>query len=298
MQKVLITGANGLIGRKVARAFASSGVWDVLATSRSRPEPADSMKVEALDITNQTEVIYTFESFCPDVVINCAGMTSVDQCEEDRPGAWSVNVTGPGILARCSTYFNSYFIHFSTDFVFDGLKGMYSEDDEPEPVSYYGITKLESEKLVKELAPQSAIVRTVLVYGYEKSMVRQNFLLWIYNSALNATPIQVVDDQFRTPTLAEDIAIACVKLAEKRSSGIFHISGKDYLSVYDFALRITAHMGLSDDFVEPVPSSSLNQKGRRPMRTGFSLSKALTALDYYPVSIDEGILSVLAQIKL
>jgi dTDP-4-dehydrorhamnose reductase len=187
-------------------------------------------------------------------------------------------------------------VHVSTDFIFDGIDGPYREEDQPAPLSYYGESKLAAEQLVLESGLPAAIVRTVLVYGIAEDMSRSNIVLWAKGALEKNQPIKVVDDQFRTPTLAEDLAMGCFLAATKKAEGIFNISGKDFMSIRELVGRVAIYFNLDDSLVETVSSRTLNQKAKRPPRTGFILDKAEKELGYQPHSFEEGIAIVMSQL--
>jgi dTDP-4-dehydrorhamnose reductase len=180
-------------------------------------------------------------------------------------------------------------VHLSTDFIFDGTKEMYAETDEANPLSYYGWSKLEAEKRVQELAKDYAILRTVLVYGKVADMSRSNIMLWAYNTLKEGKLAKVVDDQFRTPTLAEDLALGCVLAAEAQEVGIYNIAGPEFLSIYDLVSKIAQMYHFSMENIEKVSSATLNQPAKRPPITGLDIAKARRDWGYSPRSLEEGI---------
>jgi dTDP-4-dehydrorhamnose reductase len=180
-------------------------------------------------------------------------------------------------------------VHLSTDFIFDGEAGPYEESAEPHPLSYYGETKVEAEELIKNSHCRWSIIRTILVYGIVKDMSRSNIVLWAKNALEKAAPLNVVNDQWRMPTLAEDLAWACLAAVEKEVTGIYHISGKDMMSVSELVGRVADYFNLDKSLMTEVSSSTLNQSAARPKRTGFILDKAIRDLNYQPHSFEEGI---------
>jgi dTDP-4-dehydrorhamnose reductase len=225
----------------------------------------------------------------PDVVIHTAAMTQVDDCEFKRDECVSLNITAVANLAKLSTQLGFHLVHVSTDFIFDGTKPMYREEDEPNPLSYYGWSKLEGEKCVIELANSYSILRTVLVYGKVADMSRTNIVLWAHGTLKNQKSANVVTDQFRTPTLAEDLAMGCFLAASKHAQGIFNIAGKDYMSVIELVERVAHFYGYSMDCIRRVDSSTLNQPAKRPPITGLDIRKAAEVLGYQPHSFEEGL---------
>jgi dTDP-4-dehydrorhamnose reductase len=176
----------------------------------------------------------------------------------------------------------------STDFVFDGEKGMYDENDTVSPVNFYGKTKLEAEESVMTYADGWAIVRTVLVYG-KPMFGRQNILSIVKDKLEKGELYSVVNDQVRTPTYVEDLASAIISIIEKKAEGVFHISGSDILTPFDMAYRTAVYLGLDKELIKPVSSPELMQPAKRPLKTGFIIDKAKTVLGYNPISFEEGL---------
>lgn len=287
--KVLITGANGLLGQKLVQLYEDK-VVEVIATGKGENRnPQSSYTYEQMDITSMEEVSRIISFHQPDVVINTAAMTHVDQCELDPETCQKLNVDAVAYLIDACRKTNSFIIHLSTDFIFDGKSGPYLEEDLPNPLSKYAESKLESEKLLETSGLKHAIVRTMLVYGIAHDMSRSNIILWVKKSLEEKKLIKVVNDQWRTPTLAEDLAKGCALIAEKRAEGIWNISGKDLLSPYDMAVATADFFNLDQSLIEEVDGSVFTQPARRPARTGFILDKAKRELGYEPVSFKEGL---------
>lgn len=296
--KILITGSNGLVGQKTAALCANKPNIELLATSFStNKQPNVSHCFKQLDITDKNKLIDTVKEFKPEVIINCAGMTQVDDCENNQALCWKANVESVQNLTAAANYINAKLIHFSTDFVFDGFAGNYAEEDLPNPVSFYGVSKWESEKIVARELTNYAIIRTVLVYGVTPLMTRSNIVLWVKESLEQNKPINVVDDQFRTPTLAEDLAEVAVRSGLSQARGIFHVSGGELMSVFEIAQRVARYFKLNEQLISPIASVSLNQTAKRPPKTGFNLYKANTQLSFNPTPFIDGLKIVEQQLK-
>ncbi len=291
MKRVLITGSNGLLGQNLVKLLQFDDRYEVLALSRSPNVIPDTRGFSFLqcNLTNQVKVNEALNNFLPDVIIHAAAMTQVDPCELDPELCHEINTIASQNLAEWAEQHKAHFIFTSTDFVFDGLHGPYHEDDTPSPVSVYGESKFKAEKVVTSLTVPWAIVRTILVYGLTPAMSRSNLVLWVKNSLENAKAIQVVNDQFRMPTLVDDLAWSIGEIMHHRHQGIFHISGPDYGSVYDFAIWAAKYFNLDESLISPIPSTVLNQPGKRPPKTGFDLVKAKKILGYKPKSFTEGL---------
>jgi dTDP-4-dehydrorhamnose reductase len=201
-------------------------------------------------------------------------------------------------LIEACRIFDTHLVHLSTDFIFDGEAGPYSEEAFPNPINYYGRTKLEAENLIKGSGIKWTIVRTVLVYGIANDMSRSNIILWVKKSLEEGKTIKVVNDQWRTPTLAEDLAAGCILIVKKRELGIFNISGKDFLTPFEMAIQTADYFGLDKSLITEVDSTIFTQPAKRPPRTGFVIDKAKKVLGYNPKSFTEGIAILSKQLKL
>jgi dTDP-4-dehydrorhamnose reductase len=299
MKTILVTGSNGLLGQKIISLIRKTSRANLIATSKgeNRYPFNDGYIYAEMDITRPEEVKEVIEHYKPDAIINTAAVTNVDTCHIDRDLCRKINVDAVRTLVEVSEEKGIHLIHLSTDFVFDGASGPYDEEAELNPVSYYGESKRDAELLIKASASKWSIIRTVLVYGITANMSRSNIVLWVKSSLEKGTPIKVVNDQWRTPTLAEDLAEACLLVAEKEAQGIFHISGKDMMTVYNIAEQVAEFWTLDKSLLSPISSASLNQEAKRPIKTGFILDKAISKLSYQPHSFKESLAFLDAQLK-
>ncbi|MDX1741549.1 MAG: dTDP-4-dehydrorhamnose reductase [Rhodothermales bacterium] len=279
--RVLITGANGMLGQALVTRLSRFPEYDLLATGRD-PTPrfkGGSGGYVPLDICDYEAVKAVFADFAPGVVINCAAMTAVDACEEDRERCWRVNVDAVEHLAKCCLASGSRLIQISTDFVFDGENGPYREQDRPAPVNFYGKSKLAAENFVRGAGlDRWAIVRTVLVYGTGEQLGRSNIALWVADRLSAGEKIRVVTDQLRTPTYVDDLADGVERVVRFGKSGVFHVSGREIMSVYDFARSVATVFDLDPSLIEPTDGTAFRQPAQRPPRTGFIILKAETEL--------------------
>lgn len=296
--KILITGSNGLLGQKLVHLLKNDPEVDLIATARgeNRLNSKEAYRYRSMDISNLQNVLEVFEAEKPDAVIHTAAMTHVDVCEDDKEGCLKLNVEAVQyILAACSTY-SCHLTHLSTDFIFDGSKGPLTEEEEPRPVSFYGESKLRAEQLIQASTVPHAILRTVLVYGVAENMSRSNIVLWAKGALEKGDPIKVVDDQYRTPTLAEDLAQGCSLAAKAKAQGVYNISGPDFYSIIDMVREIARFWKLDESLINPLSSAELNQTAARPPKTGFIIDKAINELGYKPHSFKEGLSLVDEQI--
>lgn len=296
---VLITGANGLLGQKLVELLVQESTVDLIATAKgeNRLPNVHGYQYVSLDITNADEIKTVFDTYQPQVVIHTAAMTNVDTCETDQSGCELLNVTAVAYLIDACQKHDTFLCHLSTDFIFDGADGPYAEDAVPNPISVYGESKLRAEKLLKASTIRWAIARTVLVFGIVSDMSRTNIILWVKKSLEEGKQINVVTDQFRTPTLAEDLAIGCWLISQKEAQGIFNISGSDFLTPYEMAIKTAHFYGLPTELIKQADSSTFSQPAKRPPRTGFILDKARRELGYNPRTFDEGIALMSKQIN-
>lgn len=296
--KILITGCNGLLGQKLIALLASIPEVTLIATARTPLAGVWSVPFELMDITDITSVRRVISRHRPNVIIHAAAMTQVDICEQQKDACYRTNVGGVENMIEAARLSHAHLIHVSTDFIFDGQRDRLTENDKPAPVNYYGQCKLEAEQLVMASDNAWSIVRTVLVYGIIPGVQRSNIVTWVKQSLEEGKHIRVVNDQWRTPTLAEDLAYGCYLIAVKGAQGVYHISGKDFVSIYDIAMRTASFFNLDASLITPVESGALPQPARRPLRTGFDISKATSVLGYNPHSLAEGISIVASQITL
>ncbi|RKQ51111.1 dTDP-4-dehydrorhamnose reductase [Roseivirga pacifica] len=298
--KILITGSNGLLGQKLVQLILAKGEDELIATARGAnrlPIPEEKYTYQSLDITNRADVLATIERFKPDAVVHTAAMTNVDQCETEQEACWKLNVDAVEYLIEACENTGAYLLHLSTDFIFDGEDGPYDEEGKPNPISYYGESKLAAEELLFKSSISYGVARTVLVYGIAHDMSRNNIILWVKKSLEDKKEIKVVDDQLRSPTLAEDLAMGCYLMAKQKAEGVFNISGKDVLTPYQMAIKTADFFNLDVSTMTKADASTFTQTAKRPPRTGLIIEKARTQLGYEPRSFDEGIAIVAEQIK-
>ena len=299
MKKILITGSNGLLGQKIVQQWKEEQNFELIATARgeNRITEITGFQYVSMDITKEENVLEVISEYKPDYVINTAAMTNVDQCEEEQELCLQLNVVAVKNLIKACEKAGSFLLHLSTDFIFDGEEGPYLENAIPNPLSFYGQSKLDAEKLIQESSIKWAIARTVLVYGITEGMSRSNIILWVKNSLEQGKELQIVNDQWRTPTLAEDLAKGCLLICEKGAEGIFNISGKDLLNPYQMAMETVNFFGLDGSLITETDESKFKQKAKRPPKTGFVIDKAKELLNYKPKSFKEGIGILAEQIK-
>jgi dTDP-4-dehydrorhamnose reductase len=290
MKRILICGSNGLLGQRLALMLSSQTDYEVLNTSHERSFVYDDRLFDytQLDVTHKSDVKSLISSFHPTAILNAAAATNVDWCESHREEAWKVNVVGVENLVEAARKVGARLVHISTDYVFDGNHGPYSEDDKPNPISYYGKSKLASENAVRIGGISHTILRTIILYGAGIG-IKESFPLWVIKRLKEGNHIRCVDDQISNPTHVSDLAFAAVKGFELNRDGIYHVCGKDRASRYDFALRIADVFGLDAGLIKRVKTAELKQDAPRPLVTGFVTLKAQTELGLNPMDITQGL---------
>lgn len=289
--KILITGGQGLLGQKLTGLLLKEKA-EVVATGRSA-----ARNLVKMDITSPAETQSVIEKERPHLIIHTAAMTQVDDCETNRALCFACNAAGVKNIVQAAQQVNAHLIHLSTDFIFDGTHGPLDENAKPHPVNYYGECKWEGEKIIQASPLSWSIIRTVLVYGVAPVMSRSNLVLWVKKSLEERKAIKVVNDQWRTPTLVEDLAAGCRLAAVKKARGIFHISGNEMLTPFQMASQTAAHFNLDKSLITEVNSSQFTQAAKRPAKTGFIICKAQRELGYNPHSFKEGLEIVSQQLS-
>ena len=290
--KILITGANGFLGYYLTKQLLEKGHHAIATGKGDCRLPFNNLEgfeYTAMDFTDPFAVHDTFEKYKPDIVIHAGAISKPDDCELQQWQAYTTNVEGTVTLLINAAEQKSFFIFVSTDFVFDGKKGMYAEEDELAPVNFYGKTKAEAEEAVKEYEHGWAIARTVLVYG-KPLAGRSNILSIVKEKLERGEEYSVVDDQVRTPTYVEDLAAGIIAIAEKKANGIYHLSGTDILTPYQMASMAADYLGLNKSLLKKVTAADFSQSAVRPLKTGFIIDKAKTQLEYKPISFKDGLI--------
>lgn len=297
--KILVTGSNGLLGQKLVYRLVNDNSVELIATARgeNRLKLQVGYTYESMDISDRLSVAEIVKKHQPDCIIHTAAMTNVDACESEKEQCKILNVDAVSYLVEAIEKHSpqTHFIHLSTDFIFDGEEGPYDELAKPNPVSYYGQSKLDAEKVVMGSSIQWAIARTIIVYGITDNMSRSNLVLWTKQNLEQHKTINVVNDQFRSPTLAEDLADGCILIAKKRATGVYNLSGPVTKSILELVNIVADYFSLDKSYINPVSSASLNQPAKRPPRTGFIIDKAVNELGYHPRTFTEGIAVVMKQ---
>ncbi|TXD48705.1 SDR family oxidoreductase [Polaribacter sp. IC073] len=292
MNKIIITGSNGLLGQALVNLLLKEKEkYQVFGFSRGiNRSGREDFEYISIDITDEALLKEEVLKIKPDFIVNTAAMTNVDACENNKQECDTLNVGVVKTLTTISEEINAHIIHLSTDFIFDGKKGHYKETDTPNPISYYGLSKLKSEEVLTNSKIDFTILRTILVFGKVFDMSRSNIVFWVKLMLEQKKEITVVDDQFRMPTYVEDLALSCKISMDKKATGIFNISSNKLLSVYEIAQQIAEVFQLDKSYIKPTSTATLNQTAPRPAKTGFDLSKTNKILEFYPKSFKEDLL--------
>jgi dTDP-4-dehydrorhamnose reductase len=280
---LLVTGASGLLGNRIVELAKDD--FAVISIHNTKSLHPNSIK---LDLTNAIEVASLCNKLKPTVVIHAASETNVDKCETEKERAWKTNVEGTRNLAEACKKTDAKVIYVSTDYVFDGEKGRYTEKDEPNPINYYGFTKFEGEKQIISHCRNYVILRTSVLYGWHPW--KQNFVTWIINTLKQNKEITVVEDHYNTPTLAHNLAEMIFETVQKDLRGLYHASGSQRISRYEFAQKIAKAFDLDSSLIKPIKMNQLKAWiAKRPRDSSLNTDKIQKQLKTKPLNITEGL---------
>jgi dTDP-4-dehydrorhamnose reductase len=297
-KKILVVGSNGLLGQKLCEVIVRGGAYNLTIASIEEKPLRHVLGAQYMqcDITNKREIKNVVAACKPDVIINAAAMTNVDACETEREQCWKINVEGVENIIDAAKKNNTKVIHVSTDYVFDGKTGPYAEDDRPDPLSYYGKSKLASENALRTSGLPYLIARTMVLYGFAPG-VKPNFALWLLESLERKKSVTIVDDQYGNPTLVDDLAYGLMQGFEMERTGIYNIAGRDIVNRYEFALKLAKVFNLDASLITPIKTSSLKQPAPRPLKSGLVTLKAEVELGYKPSTVEQGLLILKTQLN-
>lgn len=284
--KLLITGASGLYGSKLA-TLATAKNYEVYS-GYSRNQPTSGIPLQ-FDVSNKNQVEQLFKKVKPEVVVHAASLTDVDKCELNKELAWKINVKGTRNIAQVAKTSRFFLIYISTDYVFNGETGMYTETDKPEPINYYGLTKLKAEELVKDLLDEYCVARTSVIYGSTPASGKINFALWIFNKLRRSEQIKIVADQWNSPTLNTNLAEMTMEIIKRKLEGTFHLSGATRISRYDFAKLIAETFNLDANLMNPSTVAEFSWVAKRPPDSSLDTTKAQQTLKSKPLQINQAL---------
>jgi len=286
-----------MLGQRAVQFYSSKDNIELLATSVEEKSVVNSVEYISSDVKNREDIKKVIHDYYPDFIIHTAAFTNVDLSERLREEAWRINVKGVEYIAEAARAIDAHIIHISTDYVFDGKDGPYNESAIPNPVGYYGRTKLASENALKISGTFFTILRTNVLYGIAPNS-RPDFVRWVINSLDKKENIRIVKDQFNNPTFIDDLVQGINKIIEFKKTGTFNIGGKEFLSRYDFTLQIADFFELDKKLISPITTEELKQPARRPLRSGLIILKAETELGYKPHTIDESLAAMKKELDL
>lgn len=295
-KRILIVGANGLLGQRIVAFYSNKENIEILGCSIEDKPYFENTPYLKCDMTQRDEIKKIILDFYPDIVINAAAYTNVDLSETERQIAWKINVKGVEYIAEACRVIDAKIIHISTDYIFNGTSGPYSENAKPDPLGYYGRTKLASENALKIAAVVYSVIRTNVLYGIANS--RPDFVRWVINSLSEKKQIRVVHDQINNPTFVEDLVQGINKVIEFDKFNLYNIGGRDYLNRFEFVLKIADYFKLDKSLITPITTDELKQPAKRPLKSGLTIIKAETELGYKPHTINEALAIIKKQLKL
>ena len=292
--KILVTGASGLLGSRVAELALSEGHEVYSAFNQHTINHGYPVRMDLTDLDSCRRV---FENVRPEAVIHSAALTNVDLCEVEKETAWRINVYGTELIARLCKEFNCFMVFISTDYVFNGERGLYSEEDQPDPINYYGYTKLKAEEAVRGILNDYCIVRTSVIFGSKPAAGKINFALWILESLKQKRRINVVVDQINSPTLNTNLAEAILEILDRKLMGLYHIAGATPISRYDFACLLAEEFKLERELIQPTTSDKINWIAKRPKNASLNVAKAKRSLKKKPLDIRDAIRILREELK-
>ena len=284
--RFLITGGSGLLGSKVAEKAILEG--HEVYSGFNQHEARTGIPIK-LDLSNQQNIAEVFDLIKPEIVVHAGAISNVDKCEENKELAWTINVDGTKHIVEHSREHKVFLIYVSTDYVFSGKKGMYTENDETKPINYYGKTKLEGEKIVRNFIPEWCIKRPSVIYGSAPAAGKINFALWVIDKLRKGEQIKIITDQCISPTFNTNLAEMIIEVAQRHLTGIYHLAGATSLSRYDFACLIAEAFDLDKNLIKPAKSEEMNWKAKRPKNTSLIVDKASRELSKKPLKIEDAL---------
>jgi dTDP-4-dehydrorhamnose reductase len=285
-KRILIIGSNGMLGQSLTTHFMFRKDVELMCASFEEKSFYDDVIYMKVDISSSKEVKNLMKDFCPDIIINAAAFTNVDGCETEKELSWSINVTGVENIVKYGRTIDAHLIHISSDYIFDGEEGPYSENEIPNPISYYGREKLAGENAIISGRIKHTIIRTNVLYG-STQYGRSDFVKWVFDSLSENKEIKIVKDQINNPTYIDDLSSTISKIIEFDKMGIYNIGGAELLSRLDFTYKIADYFNLDKSLITSIITSDLNQPAPRPLNSGLVNLKAETELNYHPLSIEK-----------
>lgn len=294
--RALVTGANGVLGSRLVNRLLARGHSVVASARESAPRFPGLARYISADLADVAAIKRLVVEATPDVVLNAGAMTDVERCEGAPALAFGANVLGPAALAEATRESGALLVHLSTDYVFDGQAGPYSESDVPNASGVYAVTKHMGEQAVRTLGGAWAIARTAVVYGWPP-LSRPNFGAWLLQSLRERRPIKLFSDQFVSPTLASNLADMVVEVAERRLCGMWNLAGAEVVDRVTFGRALALAFGLDDSVISPVRMADAGLKSPRPPKSGLKVDKARAELSAQPLTLREALVAFRAEVE-
>lgn len=295
MKRVMVIGGSGLLGSKVLKESIKE--FDTIGTYNSHPFSMKDVDVKQLDIREYKEAEIIMDQN-PDCIVLTAALTNVDGCELNKKDAFELNVKAPSWIAKIVKKLGAKLIYISTDYVFDGTKGLYSENDKPNPINYYGKTKLEGELEVRNNCEDYVICRLSSLYGWNTLTKKQNFATWIIKKLRKGEEVTLFTDQYTTPTFADNTAKAIIEICRVGKRGMYHLASLECISRFAFGKKLAKIFNLDESLIKPVTSENLNLPAIRPRRCCLDISKAKKELKTKLLSVEEALTEMKRQEEL
>jgi dTDP-4-dehydrorhamnose reductase len=295
--KLLVFGTSGMLGQRTAKYFSEQSGWEIVGADIATTIEFPGVAYTTVDSTDRDAVHKVIKEFKPDVIINASAYTNVDKSEIERDLVWKINASSVGYIAEAGHEVGAHVVHVSTDYVFDGERGMYGEDEPVHPINHYGHSKLAGEQELIASGVHYTIIRTNVLYGIIPNG-RLDFVRWVVESIRKGDTIRIVTDQYNNPTFIDDIVVAMDKIIKNKKYGIYNTAGKEYLSRYDFTLRIADVFGLDRSLITTITTPELKQPAPRPLRGGLKIEKAQIELGYSPIDLDASLYLMKKELQL
>jgi len=284
MTKFLVTGSAGLIGHQVVKDLVQTG--DIVYSGYRKSPPDDGTPIQ-IDLSIPEKLKTTIEKISPDAVIHLAALTDVDLCETQKELAMKLNAHATEVIAKQAAKQDVFLVYVSTDYVFDGIEGMKKETDQANPVNYYGESKLQGENAIRNLASAWSIVRTSTPYGIHKT--KTSFPVWIAKNILEKNKINIIVDQFTSPTYVPNLSRMLIEVAKRQITGVIHLAGATRISRYDLAEKVVDKLNLDKNLLKPAYMKDMKWTAKRPKDSSLEVSKAASILNEKPYTINQGL---------
>ncbi len=282
--KFLVTGSSGLIGSQVVKDLEKQN--HTVYSCYHDEKPAHGTPLQ-LDLTDQNKIIQTLQETKPDKIIHLAAMTNVDLCETEKELATQINVKATETIAKQASKQNTFFLYVSTDYIFDGIQGMRKEDDTPNPLGFYGKSKLEGELSLNNMASSWCIARTSTPFGIHDK--KKSFPLWVKENLELKKEIPVLVDQFTSPTYVPNLSKMLIEVATRQITGVIHLAGATRISRYDLAELVSEKINLEKKLLIPTKTDEMNWKAQRPKDSSLDVSLASEILNEKPQKIEQSL---------